>query len=116
MQSKFNDGIVGKLQVRNFLSPPYISSDPEVASRKLEPEDRFVIIGSDGLFDYMDNDDLVDFTSKMIHTHPELCVSDLILEEVLNRAAMKHGIFEIPNFPFRALPTESLSSYSTCYP
>lgn len=40
---------------------PVLSCIPEVVERKLEPKDAFLVLGSDGLFDYV-TDEVVVFT------------------------------------------------------
>jgi len=36
-----------------YKSPPYLTVEPDVISHKLSPKDRFLVIGSDGLWDMM---------------------------------------------------------------
>ena len=37
----------------NYHTPPYLTAMPEVMSHKLSPRDKFLVIGSDGLWDMM---------------------------------------------------------------
>ena len=37
----------------NYLTPPYLDATPEILYHKLRPQDRFLILGSDGLWDEM---------------------------------------------------------------
>lgn len=43
----------------NFLSPPYLDVTPELAYHKLRPQDHFLILGSDGLWDELGSDEAV---------------------------------------------------------
>lgn len=43
----------------NYLSPPYIEATPQVTFHRLRPQDRFLILASDGLWDEMDNEEAV---------------------------------------------------------
>lgn len=43
---------------------PYVSSLPEVSERKLDAKDRFLIVGSDGVWDQMSNQEAVDIASR----------------------------------------------------
>ncbi|CAG9536621.1 unnamed protein product [Cercopithifilaria johnstoni] len=40
-------------------SPPYLSSSPEVLYHKLTPNDNFMVLATDGLWDYLDPDTVV---------------------------------------------------------
>ena len=37
----------------NYKTPPYLTALPEVTSHKLTPRDKFLVLGSDGLWDLM---------------------------------------------------------------
>ena len=37
----------------NYKTPPYLTAKPEVMSHRLSPRDKFLVIGSDGLWDMM---------------------------------------------------------------
>lgn len=46
---------------------PYVIPDPEITQRTLGPQDEFLILASDGVWNVLDNDDAVSFVrSKMI--------------------------------------------------
>ena len=36
-----------------YKTPPYLTVEPDVISYKLSPKDKFLVIGSDGLWDMM---------------------------------------------------------------
>lgn len=37
----------------NYYSPPYLTAKPDITYHKLTPNDRFLVLGSDGLWDTM---------------------------------------------------------------
>lgn len=37
----------------NYLTPPYLTAKPQVQYHRLTPRDKFLIIGSDGLWDFL---------------------------------------------------------------
>ncbi|XP_069509376.1 pyruvate dehydrogenase [acetyl-transferring]-phosphatase 2, mitochondrial [Ambystoma mexicanum] len=43
----------------NYFTPPYLTAEPEVTYHKLRPQDKFLIIASDGLWDMLDNETVV---------------------------------------------------------
>lgn len=43
----------------NYLTPPYLDVTPEVTYHKLTPQDRFLILGTDGLWDELASEDAV---------------------------------------------------------
>jgi serine/threonine protein phosphatase PrpC len=44
---------------------PYVSSQPEVCERKLDSKDRFLVLGSDGVWDQMSSQEAVDIASRV---------------------------------------------------
>ncbi|XP_053356617.1 pyruvate dehydrogenase [acetyl-transferring]-phosphatase 2, mitochondrial [Clarias gariepinus] len=60
----------------NYLTPPYLEATPEVTYHRLRPQDRFLILASDGLWDEMDNDDAVRLVAEhLTGVHLEAPVS-----------------------------------------
>lgn len=43
----------------NYLTPPYLDVTPEVTFHKLRPQDRFLILGTDGLWDELGSEEAV---------------------------------------------------------
>ena len=72
--------------------PPYTTATPEVSYRTLTHSDRFVIIGTDGLWDLVDNQEAVSLVveyealRKESLIPPELNVCTFIIERALARA------------------------------
>lgn len=44
-----------------------VCSDPEVLSWKLTPDDKYIIIGSDGVFEFLSSNVVIDMTNKVIN-------------------------------------------------
>ncbi|XP_037371731.1 pyruvate dehydrogenase [acetyl-transferring]-phosphatase 2, mitochondrial [Talpa occidentalis] len=43
----------------HYHTPPYLTAEPEVTYHRLRPQDKFLVLGSDGLWDVLDNEDVV---------------------------------------------------------
>lgn len=43
----------------NYHTPPYLTADPEVTYHKIRRQDKFLVIASDGLWDMLSNDEVV---------------------------------------------------------
>ncbi|CAL8263517.1 unnamed protein product [Merluccius merluccius] len=61
----------------NYLTPPYLDAAPEVLYHKLRPQDRFLILGSDGLWDEMGSEQAVQLVGEHLSgIHLQAPVSD----------------------------------------
>uniref|UniRef100_A0A3Q3W9S4 PPM-type phosphatase domain-containing protein n=1 Tax=Mola mola TaxID=94237 RepID=A0A3Q3W9S4_MOLML len=48
----------------NYLTPPYLDAAPEIIYHKLRPQDRFLILGTDGLWDELGNEEAVQLVGE----------------------------------------------------
>ncbi|ERN02174.1 probable protein phosphatase 2C 40 isoform X2 [Amborella trichopoda] len=90
-KGEMNDALMGILRVRNLLSPPYIGTDPSVNIHRITECDEFVIIGSDGLFDFFSNIEAVQLVYSFISRNPSGDPAKFLLEELVKRAAANAG-------------------------
>ncbi|KAL6190984.1 hypothetical protein ACLB2K_037378 [Fragaria x ananassa] len=100
-KKKLNDALMGILRVRNLISPPYVSTQPSVDVRRISKSDRFVIVASDGLFDFFTNDEAVKLVRSYISSNPSGDPSKFLLEQLVVRAANSAGFSmeELMNIP-----------------
>ncbi|KAF5752207.1 Phosphatase 2C family protein isoform 1 [Tripterygium wilfordii] len=100
-KEKLNDALMGILRVRNLISPPYISTHPSLNVHRISESDHFVILGSDGLFDFFSNEDAVRLVHSYILKDPSGDPAKFLLEQVVERAADSAGFSreEMMNIP-----------------
>lgn len=65
-----NDMLMGILRVRNLCSPPYVYTHPFTMSHTVSEKDQFIVLGSDGLFDFFSNDEVVQLVHLFIQHNP----------------------------------------------
>ncbi|XP_040264984.1 pyruvate dehydrogenase [acetyl-transferring]-phosphatase 2, mitochondrial [Bufo bufo] len=57
----------------NYRTPPYLSAKPEITYHQLRPQDRFLVMASDGLWDMLENQEVVRLVAG--------CLSDIPVQE-----------------------------------
>ncbi|KAJ6695136.1 PROTEIN PHOSPHATASE 2C 39-RELATED [Salix koriyanagi] len=90
-KSKMNDVLMGILRVRNLCSPPYVYNHPFTMSHKVSDKDQFVVLGSDGLFDFFRNDEVVKLVHLFIQNNPSGDPAKHLVEQLVQRAADNAG-------------------------
>lgn len=88
-----NDALMGILQVRNLCSPPYVYNHPFTMSHRVSDKDHFVVLGSDGLFDFFSNDEVVKLVHLFIQNNPSGDPAKHLVEQLVERAADNAGNF-----------------------
>lgn len=59
----------------NYLTPPYLDVTPEIIYHKPRPQDRFLILGSDGLWDELGSEEAVRLVGEHLSgIHLQVCV------------------------------------------
>ncbi|KAJ3136179.1 hypothetical protein HK100_001953 [Physocladia obscura] len=48
------------------INPPYITAAPEIIEHKLSPNDRFLVLATDGLYDQLGSQEVVDVVSSLL--------------------------------------------------
>ncbi|KAJ9565331.1 hypothetical protein OSB04_001297 [Centaurea solstitialis] len=100
-QPKWNDALLEMFRIDYVGSSPYINCVPNLYHHRLGPRDRFLILSSDGLYQYFTNEEAVSEVELFIQWSPEGDPAQHLIEEVLFRAAKKagmdfHELLEIP--------------------
>ncbi|XP_068642258.1 probable protein phosphatase 2C 4 [Aristolochia californica] len=101
-QPKWNDALLEMFRIDYVGSSPYINCCPCLHHHKLGPKDRFLILSSDGLYQYFTNEEVIAQVEFFIDSSPDGDPAQHLVEEVLFRAAKKagmgfHELLEIPH-------------------
>ncbi|CAL9067091.1 probable protein phosphatase 2C 23 [Musa acuminata AAA Group] len=100
-QPKWNNALLEMFRIDYIGTSPYLTCNPFLYHHKLGPKDKFLILSSDGLYQYFTNEEAVAQIEMFIETTPEGDPAQHLVEEVIFRAAKKagmdfHELLEIP--------------------
>ncbi|KAJ7980860.1 putative Protein phosphatase 2c [Quillaja saponaria] len=100
-QPKWNNALLEMFRIDYIGTSPYITCFPSLKHHRLVPKDKFLILSSDGLYQYLTNEEAVAEVELFITLQPEGDPAQHLVEEVLFRAAKKagldfHELLEIP--------------------
>ncbi|KAJ0983991.1 hypothetical protein J5N97_002347 [Dioscorea zingiberensis] len=88
-QPKWNNALLEMFRINYIGKKPYISCTPSLCHHNIASEDRFLILSSDGLYQYFTNEEAVCHVELFIAMCPEGDPAQHLVEEVLFRAAAK---------------------------
>ncbi|KAG8376894.1 hypothetical protein BUALT_Bualt09G0111500 [Buddleja alternifolia] len=91
-QPKWNNALFERFRIDYVGTAPYITCSPSLCHHKLESKDKFLILSSDGLYQYFTNQEAVSEVESFMSTFPEGDPAQHLVEEVLFRAAKKAGM------------------------
>jgi len=93
LQPKFNDALLEMFRNEFIGNAPYVSCIPSLHHHTLGPRDQFLVLSSDGLYQYLSNEEVVSFVDNFLERFPDGDPAQHLIEELLNRAAKKAGKF-----------------------
>lgn len=103
LQPKWNNALLEMFRIDYVGNSPYINCLPSLYHHKLGPRDRFLILSSDGLYQYFTNEEAVAEVEMFIQWSPEGDPAQHLIEEVLFRAAKKAGNYSIRTLVYTSL-------------
>ena len=102
---------MGILRVRNLSSPPYVYTNPHTLSHKVTEDDLFVVLGSDGLFDFFSNDEVVQLVYQFMHDSPFGDPAKYLIEQVVHKAAKQAGMPQKYVFDIQIVSVKSVEAH-----
>ncbi|GLU05437.1 hypothetical protein SLE2022_225390 [Rubroshorea leprosula] len=91
-QPKWNDALLEMFRNEYIGTAPYISCSPSLCHHRLCPRDQFLVLSSDGLYQYLSNQEVVSQVESFMAKIPDGDPAQHLIEEVLSRAAKKAGM------------------------
>ncbi|KZV45963.1 protein phosphatase 2C 29-like [Dorcoceras hygrometricum] len=91
-QKKLNDALLEMFRNEYIGTAPYISCSPSLRHHKLSPRDQFLVLSSDGLYQYFSNQEVVLHVQTFMERNPDGDPAQHLIEELLFRAARKAGM------------------------
>lgn len=91
MQPKWNNVLLEMFRIDYIGTSPYINCTPSLHHHRLGPRDRFLILSSDGLYQYFTNQEAVSEVELFVSLSPEGDPAQHLVEELLYRAAKRAG-------------------------
>ncbi|KAI4383187.1 hypothetical protein MLD38_009054 [Melastoma candidum] len=87
-----NEALLGMFRVDYVGSSPYVSCTPSLAHHRLSSSDRFLVLSSDGLYQYFSNEEVVGHVTWFVENVPEGDPAQYLIAELLFRAAKNNGM------------------------
>ncbi|WCJ28297.1 Protein phosphatase 2C family protein [Euphorbia peplus] len=91
-QPKWNDLLLEMFQIDYIGKSPYITSFPSLYHHRLNSRDKYLILSSDGLYQYFTNEEVVSQIEAFVAAFPEGDPAQHLIEEVMFRAAKRAGM------------------------
>lgn len=91
LQPKWNDALLEMFRNDYIGTAPYISCSPSLRHHRLCPRDQFLVLSSDGLYQYLSNQEVVSYVENFMEKFPDGDPAQHLIEELLVRAAKKAG-------------------------
>ncbi|KAK3183066.1 hypothetical protein Dsin_030352 [Dipteronia sinensis] len=91
-QPKWNDVLLEMFRNEYIGTAPYISCSPSLRHHRLGPRDQFLVLSSDGLYQYLSNQEVVSHVESFMEKFPDGDPAQHLIEELLFHAARKAGM------------------------
>lgn len=100
-EPKCNEALLEMFRIDYVGTAPYVSCIPSVRHHRLSSSDRFLVLSSDGLYQYFSNEEVVAHVTWFMENVPEGDPAQYLISELLFRAAKKNGMdfYELLDIP-----------------
>lgn len=90
------------LSHQHYITPPYLTAEPEIIHRRLTPKDKFLVIASDGLFDMLPADKVVKLVAghmegRQVLVDPNIDMKTMKIKDINQN--LKHRKSQLSNVP-----------------
>ncbi|RWR94452.1 Protein phosphatase 2C PP2C-like domain-containing protein [Cinnamomum micranthum f. kanehirae] len=89
---KCNEALLEMFRIDYIGTSSYVSCIPSVLHHRLCSNDRFLVLSSDGLYQYFTNEEVVSHVAWFMENVPEGDPAQYLIAELLFRAAKKNGM------------------------
>lgn len=89
---KWNSALLEMFRVNYIGTSPYLSCKPSLCHHRLAAHDLFLVLSSDGLYQYFTNEEVVAHVECFMRRNPDGDPAQHLIEELLFRAAKKAGM------------------------
>jgi pyruvate dehydrogenase phosphatase len=90
-EPRWNKALLEVFRVNYVGTSPYISCRPYLRHHRVGPRDKFMILASDGLYDYLSNEEVVAQVEAFTGSYPDEDPAKYLSHEILLRAANQAG-------------------------
>ncbi|KAF7062735.1 LOW QUALITY PROTEIN: hypothetical protein CFC21_069305 [Triticum aestivum] len=91
-EPKWNSMLLASFKIDYIGKDPYINCIPSLHHHCIGPNDKFLVLSSDGLYQYFTNKEVVDEAEMFTTVYPKGNPAEHLIKEVLLRAARKAGM------------------------
>ncbi|XP_037431814.1 probable protein phosphatase 2C 31 isoform X2 [Triticum dicoccoides] len=91
-EPKWNSMLLASFKIDYIGKDPYINCIPSLHHHCIGPNDKFLVLSSDGLYQYFTNKEVVDKAEMFTTVYPKGNPAEHLIKEVLLRAARKAGM------------------------
>ncbi|XP_066368737.1 putative protein phosphatase 2C 46 [Miscanthus floridulus] len=91
-EPRWNKALLEVFRVKYVGTSPYISCRPYLRHHRVGPRDKFMILASDGLYDYLSNEEVVAQVEAFTASYPDEDPAKYLSHEILLRAANQAGM------------------------
>ncbi|CAL4930369.1 unnamed protein product [Urochloa decumbens] len=91
-QPKWNSRLLEAFKVNYVGTDPYVSCTPALCHHRISEQDKFLVLSSDGLYQYFTNKEVVDEVEAFTAAQPDGDPAQHLVGELVIRAATKAGM------------------------